>query len=512
MSFEAPQDELMTETVNLGYLEIEDDKPHDECGVFGVFAPGEELGQVTYDAMQDLQHRGQSGAGVAYCFSQDKLIGHRGPGLIHEAVPEIIPRPDRLHTIDMSGTPLVIAHTRYSTAESDLAYQPLFGQRSGFALAHNGHIELIDTLAATYGIDAETLVSDSDGITKILDKRAHELGSLDSALAEVLPQIEGAYSLVITDGIRVIGVRDPWGTRPLSLGKLENGNGYVLASETAAFKSVPAKWERDIEPGEIVVIDENGTNSTFIDRVEPTRSCMYEYVYLARPDSQIDGTDIFQARKNMGRYLAIDCPAEADVVVGVPDSGLAAAEGFAEQSGLRLVHGLFKHRYVSTRSFIEREGRRDEVLRRKLDPNKWELEGKRVVLLDDSMIKGNTMRGLVTMVLEAGATEVHVRLAGPRYTEPCYGGMDTRQTWRLVARDRSDDEVASVVGANSVAFNSVERVEQSIRGAQREPRVHQLGTFLCTACATGEYPYAVPKAEAEENPTRTLVALSATRA
>ncbi|HVV67391.1 MAG TPA: amidophosphoribosyltransferase [Candidatus Saccharimonadales bacterium] len=489
-----------------------DDKPQDECGIVAVYAPGEPVGKMTYEAMQRLQHRGQSGAGMVYSIGPKTLMGHHGRGLIDRAIPEVIPGANGVSPVDAEPTSAVtIGHTRYSTADREDASQPFIGHLSdpSFALAHNGHIETIDIVAERYGIDTTDPASDSSLLTEILDKRAVELGSLEAALHEVTPQLDGGYNLVLTDGERIIGVRDPWGTHPLSLGELAGGKGFALASETVAFKTLDIASVRDVEPGEILVIGKDGVESSHMDRVEPPRQCMFEYGYFTRPDSKVNGVDVYIARKLMGKFLAIDRPVDADVVVGVPNSGLSAAAGFARQSRIPQVLGLFKDEYVG-RSFIERAAKRDETLRRKLSPNEAELEGRHIVLVDDSLIKANTMRALVKMVRETGALSVHVRLAMPRYEHPCYGGMDTRETWRLIARRMDDDQIAEEIGADSVGFNSVDRIEQAVREARVDPSlVHEAGRTLCAACTTGDYPYSVPVHE-EDTGELDLVDMAAT--
>jgi amidophosphoribosyltransferase len=469
-----------------------EDKPQDECGVLAVYAPGEPVGELTYEALRRLQHRGQSGAGVAYMLEPGLMWGQKENGLIDNALPDLVPHPERPNMIDVSQSPLALGHTRYSTATSNRASQPFIRNS---ALGHNGHIELINQLGEQYGIGAGEAVSDSDMLSLIIDKRYTELGDMEAALHEVLPRLEGAYCLTITDGENIYGVRDPWGTHPLSLGILAGGKGYMLASETTAFKFVELKSLRDVEAGEIIKAGPDGVKSSFIAREEAAAHCMFEYIYIARPTSEVDGVYISQAREQMGRYLATDHPVEADVVVGVPNSGLFAADGYCQTSGIPEVRGLVKNDYEA-RTFIERSGKREDILRRKFDINRPELEGRRVVLVDDSVIKGSTMRFIVSMLREeGGASEVHVRSAAPRYKFACYGGMDTRETKRLIARDRTDEQIAAEIGADSIAFNSVERIRQAIEDSRPKTMTRKLGRLLCTGCATGEYPYQVPRDE-----------------
>ena len=479
---------------------FEADKPQDECGVYAIYAPGEPVARLTYDALHELQHRGQSGAGIAvYNEEMNGMLIRRGAGLIDIAIPEAIPRSDGQSVIDIiNPSALAIGHTRYSTGGDPEAAQPFFGETSTMALAHNGHIEDIGLVAEAYKVGVASYDSDSALLTRILDHRSNELGNLDSALDEVLPQLEGAYCLSITDGKRIIGVRDPWGFHPLSLGKLPDNKGFVLASESVAFSSGWATFIRDIEPGEIITIGEDGIQSRQINRIEPSQHCMFEHVYTARPDSVVNGSRVYTARKNMGEFLALRNPADADIVVGVPSSGLATAAGFAKKSGLPLVEGIFKNSY-STRSFIMEGQARETILRRKLRPNVAELAGQRVVLVDDSLIKGNTMKALIGMLREAGVREVHVRLAAPHYKFGCYMGMDTSDTSKLVANDLSDREICELIGADSIGFNTVEDIERSVNDAREAAAVERPLGALCTACATGKYALKSPTFVALQN-------------
>jgi amidophosphoribosyltransferase len=330
-------------------------------------------------------------------------------------------------------------------------------------------------------------LSDSQLLTRVIDAKAAEFGDVDKALDDVLPQLEGAYCLTILDGKsqRIIGVRDPWGYHPLVLGSTADG-GHVLASETAALDRSGAQFVRDIEPGEIVTISEAGVESRFIGRVEKPQHCMFEYVYTASPTSVIDERSVYMARKNMGKALARQHPVEADIVVGVPESGLPIAAGYAEQSGLPQVQGIIKNPY-SVRSFILEGQSREEALRAKLTPNPYEIDGKRLVLADDSIIKGNTMRSFTHMLREAGAMAVHIMSGAPRYEFVCRMGMDTGDASQLVARGRTNDEIAALIGADSVSFNTPEDVEWAINEARIPGGKEWPVGALCTACATGDY-------------------------
>ncbi|TAH35839.1 amidophosphoribosyltransferase [Candidatus Saccharibacteria bacterium] len=480
-----------------------DDKPQDECGVMAVYLDPSQTNAsgVLYQGLRGLQHRGQSGAGIAVADTISRyvdvpagrtpLIVHKNNGLVDEAIgTEVFPLPNGSTRLDEGYRPNVgIGHVRYSTAESDsnAATQPFVGVKTGIALAHNGHVDDISRVAALYGITAEGTASDSALLTRVIDTRADALGSVRQSLLEVLPNIEGAYCLTVTDGKRIFAARDPWGFHPLALGKFEDERGYVVASESVIFDSVGAAFVRDIEPGEIVVADETGVTSLQMARQEATKRCMFEYIYTARPDGVIDNRSVYRARKNLGRSLAEDYPVDADVVVGVPSSGLAAATGFSEVSGLPRVDGIFKNAYIG-RTFIERGDRRKQTLSEKFQMNREELAGRRIVLVDDSLIKGNTMKQLVSMLRDAGTAEVHVRLSAPRYENPCLMGMDTHDVGKLIARTHTDVEIAAIIGADSVAFNDINRAMEAIDNATVDPRLsQQLGAF-CTACASGQYP------------------------
>ncbi len=499
----------------------EDDKPQDNCGVIAIIAPGQPVGDLIYDGMQCLQHRGQSGAGVAYPLGHRLIMGHNGNGLIDKAVPDMVPQPGRMNIIDAGDADMAIGHVRYSTSENNNASQPFVGVKYGSAIAHNGHWEKYGPVTKRYHVNMVGVVSDSDALNRTVDEVASERDSLEEALVEVLPHVDGAYSLTLTDGERIFGARDPWGTHPLCIGRLPDG-GHVIASENIAFKPLKAEFVRDVEPGEIVSIDKSGTiKSTFIDRQEPLRQCMFEYIYIARPESTINGINVARAREYMGEYLAKEIPRHRrmankllsllgihkDVLVGVPRSGLYAADGYERVSGIKQVRGLIDDRYVG-RSFIERQGKREDILRRKFTVDTDLVNGKRVWLKDDSLIKGSTMKGQVAMFREAGAKEVHVLLAAPEYLHPCYGGMDTRDTSRLMARGRTNEQIAEEIGADSVTFNSIENVEKAVSRARVDKSTPaRIGSYMCMGCVIGEYPYPVPP---EDNDELDLVELALT--
>ncbi|MDB5184636.1 MAG: amidophosphoribosyltransferase [Candidatus Saccharibacteria bacterium] len=481
--------------VDIEYVEFME-KPQDECGVYGVFAPGEEVAEMTYQALRKLQHRGQSGAGVSVWSDEfNRPQGHKDIGLVQDALKPIAPSYSiALKRVESpldewTKSPVAIGHVRYSTADSNSSAQPFWGERVKFALAHNGHMETIEKVADKLSIDVSKATSDSNVLSMLIDARAAELGTINEALAEVLPLIDGAYCLSIMDKEQLIGVRDPWGTHPLVLGELKNGSGYVIASETRGLDA-SVEFIRDIEPGEIVTITKDGLTSSFIERPEPKRMCMYEHIYIGHKLSTIEGVVTYEARKNMGRSLFHEAPVEADIVVPVPSSGIAAAIGFAEASGLPIaMEGLVQN--DTARSFLYREGERDKLLVYKLEANPSELAGKRVVFVDDSAVKGSVSTVLYRIARDAGATEVHFRFSAPKFKNSCYSGMDTRDTRRLLAHGRNLVEMAEKIGADSVGFNTVENIDLAIQEAVAPGRTRRLGE-MCTACATGEYPFPVP--------------------
>jgi amidophosphoribosyltransferase len=373
------------------------------------------------------------------------------------------------------------------------------GEGGGFALGHNGNLTNTAALAAELGVLPGLVGSDSDLIAELLARAMGGLqfaadAGLEAALTEVLPRLEGAFSLVLCDVGRVIGVRDPHGFRPLCLGRLEEG-GWVLASESTALDVVGAHFVRELDPGEMVVIDAEGCRSARPfppSEVEP-RLCVFEFVYFARPDSRLYGKEVQIARHRMGERLADEAPLPPDVVsparpvlvMGVPDSGVPAAEGFAQRSGLPYGQGLVKNRYVGRTFIAPDQHKRDLGVRRKLNPVRGAIEGKRLVVVDDSIVRGTTAKQLVRLLREAGAAEVHLRLISPPYRWPCFYGMDTGTRAELLAANLSVGEIQDFLGVESLAYLSLEGLIGSIDAP---------AAGFCTACLTGEYPVAVPTA------------------
>ncbi len=458
-----------------------DDRPGEACGVFGVYAPGQHAARLAYFGLFALQHRGQESAGIAVSDGRTVTV-YKELGLVAQVFDER----------KLAGLPghIAIGHTRYSTTGSPVweNAQPTYRQvdSTAIALGHNGNLTNTSELAARLGAtgatsDTELMAEALAGATRTGRSDAREL---ERAALDVLPGFEGAFSLVLMDQGRLIGVRDPHGFRPLSIGQLADG-GWVIASETAALDIVGAEFARDVGPGELVVIDSGGLRSLRPFEPAGARLCLFEFVYFARPDSNLYGENVHAARRRMGELLAVQAPVAADAVVPVPESGIPAAQGYAEASRLPYTDGLVKNRYVG-RTFIDpAPSMRDRGIRMKLNPIPALLDGRRVVLVDDSIVRGTTTRRLVQMVREAGATEVHLRISSPPYRWPCFYGMDTSDQSTLLAAGRSEDEVCEFVGADSLAYLSLEALLAA---------THAPAESFCTACLTGDYPTPVEAA------------------
>ena len=449
------------------------DHPREACGVFGVWAPGEQVSTLVFYGLYALQHRGQESAGIAASDGRDILV-YKDMGLVSQVFDE-----PKLATLQGN---LAIGHTRYSTTGSSSweNAQPTFrSTEAGLALAvaHNGNLTNTAALTVEAGL-AGQVTSDTELVAELL--ALEPAGNLEEAILRVMPRLEGAWSLVLLDPRTLYGVRDPNGFRPLSLGRLPSG-GWVLASETAALDIVGATLVRDVEPGELVAIDERGVRSRRFAPATP-RLCVFEYVYLARGDSALRGLRVHQVRRELGRILAREAPAEADLVIPVPDTATSAAAGYAEESGIPFGEGLAKNRYVG-RTFIQpTQSMRQLGIRLKLNPIREALEGKRVVVVDDSIVRGNTTRAIVSLLRDAGAREVHVRITSPPVRWPCFYGIDMATRAELLASELSVDEVAAFIGADSLGYLSVAALS---RAADPE------GKGLCAACFTGEYPVPV---------------------
>ncbi|HWJ98295.1 MAG TPA: amidophosphoribosyltransferase [Acidimicrobiales bacterium] len=466
--------------------------PQDACGVFGVWAPGEEVAKLTYFGLYALQHRGQEAAGIAVS-EGGSIVVYKDLGLVSQVFDEPTLASLRGH--------LAIGHCRYSTTGSSTweNAQPTFRTSrsgTGVALGHNGNLVNTGELADEAGMLPGTVASDSDLVAELvareLDRneqaREHDPAlpapTLDIALAAVLPHLQGAFSLVLMDEHRVIGVRDPNGFRPLCLGRLEQG-GWVLASESPALDVVGADFVREIEPGEMVVIDADGVRSARpfpADRLNP-KLCVFEFVYFARPDTRLYGKSVHFARVRQGELLAEQAPVEADMVMGVPESGIPAAEGYARASGIPYGQGLVKNRYIGRTFIAPSQEMRALGVRMKLNPLKENLQGKRVVVVDDSVVRGTTQKQLVKMLREAGVKEVHLRLTSPPIKWSCFYGIDTGERSELLANGLEIDEIRQYLNLDSIAFITLDRLISSTGTS---------GSGFCDACFTGNYPVAVP--------------------
>lgn len=459
--------------------------PQDQCGVFGVWAPGEEVSKLTYFGLYALQHRGQESAGIATSNGK-KLTVYKDMGLVSQVFSESALESLRGH--------VAIGHTRYSTTGSSSwrNAQPTLGRTASgtVALGHNGNLtntaELLEMLRSQYPDQSENEITggnttDTAVLTALL--AGNPDNSLEGTAMELLPKVRGAFSLVFMDEQTLYAARDPQGVRPLVLGRLNSG--WVVASESAALDIVGASFVREVEPGELIVIDENGLRSMIF--AKPKRAgCVFEYVYLARPDTSINGRNVYDARVDMGKALAREFPVEADLVIPTPDSGTPAAIGFSQESGIPFGHGLVKNAYVG-RTFIEpSQTIRQLGIRLKLNPLKEVIKGKRIIVVDDSIVRGNTQRALVQMLREAGAKEIHVRISSPPITWPCFYGVDFATRAELIATGLAPDDVRASIGADSLGYLSKEGMIAASEQKESE---------LCTACFTGEYPIELPTAD-----------------
>jgi amidophosphoribosyltransferase len=457
--------------------------PREECGVFGVWAPGEEVAKLTYFGLFALQHRGQEAAGIAVSDGRRVLV-FKDLGLVSQVFDEQV-------LSSLCGH-IGVGHCRYSTTGSGTweNAQPTFcatASGSGLALGHNGNLVNTADLVAQarkLGVPPHNGVStDSDLITGLLATAAADTG-IEDAARRLLPQLRGAFSLIFCDESTLYAARDPHGVRPLVLGALLE-RGWVLASETAALDIVGASFVREVEPGELVAIDSGGVRSSRFARADP-KGCAFEYVYLARPDTTIAGRGVHASRLEVGRRLAREHPAEADLVISVPESGTPAAIGYAQGSGIPYGKGLVKNSYVG-RTFIQpSQTIRKLGIRLKLNPLRDVIRGQRLVVVDDSIVRGNTQGALVRMLREAGASEVHVRIASPPVRWPCFYGIDFASRAELIATGIDVEEVRRRIGADSLGYISLE----GLIAACEQP-----ASRLCTACFDGRYPIPLPPSE-----------------
>ncbi|WP_245928631.1 amidophosphoribosyltransferase [Murinocardiopsis flavida] len=446
--------------------------PQDACGVFGVWAPGEEVSKLSYFGLYALQHRGQESAGIALS-DGERIVVYKDMGLVSQVFNEA--------TLDSLRGYLAIGHCRYSTTGAPVweNAQPTFytAREGGLALGHNGNLINTPELAAMLPDHRSAATTDTEVLTSLL--AVHPDQTTEEAAMALLPKVKGAFSLVFMDETTLYAARDPQGIRPLVLGRLRSG--WVVASETAALDIVGATVVREIEPGELLTIDERGVASHRFAPAAP-KGCLFEYVYLARPDTSIAGRNVNSTRVEVGRRLAKEHPADADIVIPVPESGTPAAVGYAEASGIPFAQGLVKNSYVG-RTFIQpSQTLRELGIRLKLNPLRDVIEGKRLVVVDDTIVRGTTQRALVRMLRDAGAAEVHVRISSPPVLWPCYYGIDFATKAELIAGNMTEEQVRASINADSLAYIDLDQLVS----ATEVPK-----SRLCRACFDGVYPIEV---------------------
>jgi amidophosphoribosyltransferase len=458
---------------------MHDDKLKEECGVIGIYAKEQNVQDLIYHGLYALQHRGQESAGIAV--STDGAIRyHKNSGLVSEVF------SDRDLRQNLRGK-LGIGHVRCAKSSDNLTLnaQPLVVKykKGQIAIAHNGNIVNADSLREILeddGVIFQT-TNDSEVIANLI-ARYHKDG-IERAVNRVTELLKGSYALVLMTTDKLIGIRDNQGIRPLCLGQIEDG--YVLASESCALDTMGAEFVRDIEPGEMVVIDQSGIKSIFNDKWNKKRLCIFELIYFARPDSRIDEISVYRARKEAGKILARDFPVAADLVIAVPDSGTSAAIGYAEESGIPYSIGLIKNRYIG-RTFIEPDqNSREQGVRIKLNVLKENIDGKSIVLVDDSIVRGTTSTRIVKMLKQAGAKEVHLRISSPPVIYPCFFGIDTPYRHQLVGFNKTATEMCDLIGADSLGFLSEAGLLKSTGKAEG----------FCLACLNGDYPMEIPREE-----------------
>ena len=455
---------------------------HEECGVFGVFsARTAQVAPLAYYALYALQHRGQESAGIVV--NDDGVFSaYRDVGLVSEVFP-----PERLAALGTGN--IAVGHVRYGTTGSDNKrnVQPILinHYKGRLALAHNGNLtnshELRRELESRGSIFQTT--TDSEVIAYIIVQERLRTPSIEDAVSAAMDKIKGAYSLVISSPSKLIAVRDPHGFRPLCMGRLKDGS-VVFASESCALDAVGAAFERDVRPGEIVVADKSGVRSidTHCGTV-PSSLCVFEFIYFARPDSVVDGSSVHVARQRAGAFLALEHPVQADVVIGVPDSGLDAALGYSRQSGIPYGMGFIKNKYIGRTFISPTQTMRENEVNIKLNPVRSVVEGKRVVLIDDSIVRGTTCRRTIDLLRRAGAKEIHMRVSAPPFVSECYYGTDIDDKDKLIATHHTVDEIAEIIGVDSLGYLSIQDV------VKLADNTH---SGFCTACFGGGYPTEIP--------------------
>ncbi len=465
-------------------LDNQDDALHEECGVFGMYDfDGNNVASSIYYGLFALQHRGQESCGIAVSDTEGpkgKVTVHKDMGLVNEVF-----SPDILDSLKGN---IGVGHTRYSTAGASTREnaQPLVLNyvKGILGLAHNGNLinalELKKELEYTGAIFQTTI--DSEVVAYLIARARIQSASVEEAVKMTVQKIKGAYSLIIMSPRKLIGARDPFGFKPLCIGKRDNA--YILASETCALDTIGAEFVRDVRPGEIVTITDGQilSDTSLCLPVEKEARCIFEYIYFSRPDSRIDGVSVYQSRILAGKFLAMDHPVEADVVVGVPESGNAAALGYSLQSGIPYGTAFVKNSYVG-RTFIKpKQSSRESSVRVKLNVLSDVVKGKRVIMIDDSIVRGTTSDRIVGMLKEAGAIEVHVRISSPPFISECYFGTDVPSKEQLIAHNRTVEEIRQIIGADSLGYLGIDRLGEMVSGLS-----------ICTGCFTGKYPMEPPK-------------------
>lgn len=456
------------------------DSPEEACGVFGIRLENASVSHLTFDGLYALQHRGQESAGIAVSDGQGITVV-KNMGLVSNVFDE--------RTLLALPGDMAIGHTRYSTtgASNWKNAQPVFRAvgESGFALGHNGNLTNLAELVEEVGLLPGLTISDTDALAELLSRNYPKdpgPDSLRDALIKVLPMLRGAFSLVLMDIANLVAVRDPNGFRPLCMGRL--GTGWVFASESPALDVIGAKFVRELEPGEMVIVSQGEPQSYFPfpdDRLDP-KLCIFEFVYFARPDSRLLGKEVHGTRRRMGQYLAMTAPVEADMVMGVPDSGVPAAEGYALQSQIPYGQGLVKNRYIGRTFITPDQTQRANGVRRKLNTLTENIAGKRLVVVDDSIVRGTTTKAMVKLLREGGAAEVHLRISSPPYKWSCFYGIDTPSRPDLLASTRTLDEIMEYLDCDSIAYLDIGDLRKAI-GADNG---------FCDACLTGNYPVEIP--------------------
>ena len=456
---------------------------HEECGVFGVYSKeSADVAPLAYYALYALQHRGQESAGIAV--NDDGVFtSYRDVGLVSEVFP-----PERLKALGTGN--IAVGHVRYGTTGSDNKrnVQPILVNhyKGRMALAHNGNLtnshELRQVLESKGSIFQTT--TDSEVIAYIIVQERLKAPSIEEAVAAAMDRIEGAYSLVISSPTKLIAARDPHGFRPLCMGHLKDGS-VVFASESCGLDAIGAQFDRDIQPGEIVVVDKHGVKSdTRRCGKAPRKLCVFEFIYFARPDSVIDGSSVHVARQRAGAFLALEHPVQADIVIGVPDSGLDAAMGYSRQSGIPYGMGFIKNKYIGRTFISPTQTMRENEVNIKLNPIRSVVEGKRVVLIDDSIVRGTTCRRTIDLLRKAGAKEIHMRVSAPPFVSECYYGTDIDDKNKLIANHHTVEEIAEIIGVDSLGYLSLDDVVKLADNTE---------SGFCTACFGGGYPTSIPK-------------------